>query len=338
MQKLILEAVSGAGFARIAEFDGGSITLGREPENRIVIHSGAVSRRHACIFTAGNQWCYSDLGSANGSWLNSIQIRAGEPRILRNGDLLILADLFLHVVLEGAVTEIPSVLVFFGEKFDSEFSFGPAAQVFNVGGITSELPVHSEGEVLSVVRKHGLLELNVAGSLPVSLNGVAVQGQTTLNDRDVLRADRYQFLVSQPSAADPMDLRERFPTIFENNGPVKIECESREMLPGTPGRADEGEWASESVRRKTQSPRRFVFEQEEGTDFVAQRTALHLERVGEQTQVYEGTPAQRFSSISKDDNVGNSELTEKIFAVLGFLVFIGFIAGLIYLLMFEGLK
>ncbi|MCB0359207.1 MAG: FHA domain-containing protein, partial [Bdellovibrionales bacterium] len=70
LPKLRIESFSDEESSTITELSGGSITIGREPENHITVDSTAMSRRHGCIFGAGSQWVYSDVGSTNGSWVN----------------------------------------------------------------------------------------------------------------------------------------------------------------------------------------------------------------------------------------------------------------------------
>ena len=60
----------------LAVIEQGDITLGREPENGVVVDSVKVSRRHGVVIEAGSQWVYRDLGSTNGSWLNGLQLLA----------------------------------------------------------------------------------------------------------------------------------------------------------------------------------------------------------------------------------------------------------------------
>ncbi len=53
--------------ARTIELDRDACTLGRSPENDIVIDSPLISRRHARLERMGAEWVYEDLGSRNGT-------------------------------------------------------------------------------------------------------------------------------------------------------------------------------------------------------------------------------------------------------------------------------
>lgn len=80
------------------------ITIGRTPNNDVVIADGSVSRLHAYVRRAGNGWLVADAGSKNGSWLSGSQLEARRERplisraVLRIGDVdvtfLVAADLY----------------------------------------------------------------------------------------------------------------------------------------------------------------------------------------------------------------------------------------------------
>lgn len=50
------------------------ITLGREPDNDIVINHPMVSRRHLAIEWRGTAWCLVDIGSTNGFFVNGLRM------------------------------------------------------------------------------------------------------------------------------------------------------------------------------------------------------------------------------------------------------------------------
>jgi len=63
---------------------GPSTTIGRAPENEIVVPVKEVSRRHARIIVIDDGYVLTDLGSPNGTYINGTRV-AGEQR-LRDGD------------------------------------------------------------------------------------------------------------------------------------------------------------------------------------------------------------------------------------------------------------
>ena len=65
---------------------GGTVTLGRQEDNQIVINDSKVSRHHARLVWQGDTYSVQDLESANGTWVNQQRIR--RPTTLRPGDTL----------------------------------------------------------------------------------------------------------------------------------------------------------------------------------------------------------------------------------------------------------
>lgn len=86
------------------------ITIGRTPNNDIVITDASISRLHAYVKSDGRSWLVADAGSKNGSWLDRTALEArkekklGTRMVLRLGDVdltfYLAEDLF--VVLGGA--------------------------------------------------------------------------------------------------------------------------------------------------------------------------------------------------------------------------------------------
>lgn len=69
-----------------------NITIGRDPSADIVIDSPALSRRHAVIKRMGDQTLVFDTNSANGVYVNGVQVHSAA---LHDGDQLQLADVVL---------------------------------------------------------------------------------------------------------------------------------------------------------------------------------------------------------------------------------------------------
>jgi hypothetical protein len=64
----------------------GTINVGRGKENQIVLDDPTVSRQHALIKGEGEDFTVSDIGSANGTFVNDEQLEG--PRRLENGDVV----------------------------------------------------------------------------------------------------------------------------------------------------------------------------------------------------------------------------------------------------------
>jgi hypothetical protein len=66
-------------------FTGEEVSIGRLPENVIVIDNLSVSRKHAVISMGANGYTLSDLGSKNGTLLNGLPVNTAR---LANGDII----------------------------------------------------------------------------------------------------------------------------------------------------------------------------------------------------------------------------------------------------------
>lgn len=74
--------------SRTIELQGGALTIGRAPDNGLVLEDGRASRHHARIDTRRGSLVLTDLGSTNGSWVNDRRIDSialGEGDRLRIG-------------------------------------------------------------------------------------------------------------------------------------------------------------------------------------------------------------------------------------------------------------
>jgi pSer/pThr/pTyr-binding forkhead associated (FHA) protein len=87
------------------ELTADAYAIGRQQDNDIVLRSERVSRRHARVARAGDEWLVEDLGSFNGTLVNGARVPQETPRALRHKDLLQLCEyrlLFLaHVDAQG---------------------------------------------------------------------------------------------------------------------------------------------------------------------------------------------------------------------------------------------
>jgi hypothetical protein len=64
--------------------------LGRAADNEIVLKDPQASRYHAIITLAGSEYVMTDLGSANGTWINGA--RLDQPRSLHHGDVIVIGS------------------------------------------------------------------------------------------------------------------------------------------------------------------------------------------------------------------------------------------------------
>lgn len=71
---------------------GDVLTCGRSAENDLVLGDLSVSRRHARFERRPEGYALTDLGSANGTYVNGQFLAPSTPRLLRDGDQLALGD------------------------------------------------------------------------------------------------------------------------------------------------------------------------------------------------------------------------------------------------------
>ena len=69
------------------------VTIGRAPENNVVLNDLLVSRHHAHLRRSGNQWELADIGSANGTYVNGIRI----TRTILADDIVGIGHQLLHL-------------------------------------------------------------------------------------------------------------------------------------------------------------------------------------------------------------------------------------------------
>lgn len=87
------------------ELDAGTAVLGRQRDCTIVLHSEAVSRRHARIDRSDDAATISDLGSRNGTLVNGIRIE--HPTRLSDRDVITLCDCELRYRVADADASAP---------------------------------------------------------------------------------------------------------------------------------------------------------------------------------------------------------------------------------------
>ena len=96
----------GAESGRTVPISGGAITMGRRPDNDVMLDDSSVSRRHALIMETSSGVVLRDLNSTNGTFVNHDRI--GERDfVLSHGDRIRAGGCDITLVFhhEGAPTE-----------------------------------------------------------------------------------------------------------------------------------------------------------------------------------------------------------------------------------------
>src|SRR5256885_6372454 len=86
----------------------GVVTLGRAPDNQIVINDSKASSHHAEIRFVGQDYTITDLGSTNGTFVNDQRLDRNVPRSLNAGDNIRIGDTLLTYEVTGATAGAPA--------------------------------------------------------------------------------------------------------------------------------------------------------------------------------------------------------------------------------------
>lgn len=330
-----LESIGGDAPMEIVQVDHGVVTLGRELENSIVVDSDAVSRRHACVYGAETEWLFWDLESTNGSWLNGVRLNSGQIRLLRDGDVLQLADFPMRFVVvnknEQDEDALRSKLVVFEDvKFSTEFPLFTEGASFLVGGVEGDLFVDGQDPAvkqLEIVKSEGRIELNTGqSSVPVLVNGVAaVSGRTVLADGDEVSIGRYRILLSDLRS----HISERINKPGAGTSPQAARVASAYDRPNVPEhmkRRLDDSWEPESARRRASAGRKFIFgtppQGEDPFETMSLRDYEFSSKAG-----FDLSSSQRFSGafVAEDEDESTS-IREYLQTVIG-AVFVAILLG-----------
>lgn len=105
MSKLIISRDNQV--VRQVELGERRMTIGRHPDNDIVIANGAVSARHAAITRSGDQAVLEDLGSSNGTFVNGRRVAQA---VLAPGDRAAIATFEVEFVAGETAPATPAPL------------------------------------------------------------------------------------------------------------------------------------------------------------------------------------------------------------------------------------
>jgi adenylate cyclase len=113
------------------------IVIGRAPDSDLLLQHDSISRQHARIAHEEGGWTLRDLGSKNGSRVNTFRVT---EQVLRNGDRLDLGTLRMYVEI-GPESQASRARVIFGEdKPASRYT-----EVLDLRGLDDLLQGASEG-------------------------------------------------------------------------------------------------------------------------------------------------------------------------------------------------
>lgn len=96
------------------------LTIGRLPDNHLVITDPKTSSRHAEIRQDGERYTLTDLGSKNGTFVNEQQLVSNEPRPLYPGDVIRIGDTIFTYETASAAQIEPTIYA--GQAKDSAYT------------------------------------------------------------------------------------------------------------------------------------------------------------------------------------------------------------------------
>ena len=202
-----LESIHKSGTSQIAIVDRGVITIGRSKDNAISVDSTSVSRNHGEFICTGSHWVYRDLGSTNGSSINHVRMQPGHIKLLKDRDMLSFSNFHIGVsYLSQMPSEIPnSIVVFYKDRFFSEYIPRSNADTLCAGGSDSEIIIEGEDNTLvqfAIQFQNDAFSMQLFQiSTPVLVNGEAVNGYTQLYDIDEILVGDYVIIINSQRCA-----------------------------------------------------------------------------------------------------------------------------------------
>src|SRR6185437_11264915 len=123
-------------------------TIGRSPDNQLVVQDSKVSSHHAEIRSQGQGYELIDLGSSNGTFVNEHQLAPYAPRLLSNGDQIRLGDT-RYLFEAGALPSQPPIeaTVYGGPGQGSSPSYAPTVAAAPPAYIGNEYGAQQGGYV-----------------------------------------------------------------------------------------------------------------------------------------------------------------------------------------------
>jgi hypothetical protein len=112
-------------FGRVA-LSSDVLTIGRVPDNKLVLSDTKASSHHAEIRAVDNGYTITDLGSTNGTFVNEQQISKNEPRNLNANDTIRIGDTRITYEVTGVPVYNPTMI---SDKGGSTPAYDPTVAV-----------------------------------------------------------------------------------------------------------------------------------------------------------------------------------------------------------------
>src|ERR671938_10583 len=103
-----MEATLNGPFGRLT-LGASNLTIGRTPDNQLVVNDTRTSSHHAELRPEGQRYSIVDLKSTNGTFVNDQRLEPYQPRPLNTGDVIRIGDTRFTYEVSGAYNIAPTV-------------------------------------------------------------------------------------------------------------------------------------------------------------------------------------------------------------------------------------
>jgi hypothetical protein len=205
--KLCLADISTGEETGLTAFEAEHMFIGREPEAGVCVLDEGISRRHGRFMRMGSHWFYQDVGSTNGSFINGREVEPGLWSLVRENDIVQLADICLRVreVVHGANHPLNLqqrmtrsrglILVLQGDNLIDQLVATEQGTLLTIGGPDSNImmgPIPRKFPALVVERAgDDVLAYGADPEVRPRVAGEAISGKFVLDDRSVVTVGSY---------------------------------------------------------------------------------------------------------------------------------------------------
>ncbi len=159
------------GELNIADLAQNVITIGRTPDNKIVVPHPQVSSKHAILTKVGNEFFLEDKGSANGTFVRGQRLAPGQKVPVANGEKIFIGP--MPVLLQLAGQQLGLVV----EDQQASWAGKPLYDI-EAWDLTLEVPDRDDKSKMKVLLDHVSFKA-MPGDM-IALMGPSGAGKTTL--------------------------------------------------------------------------------------------------------------------------------------------------------------
>jgi hypothetical protein len=330
MKQLALELLGPDGtLSPLGVVESAEVFIGREPgDGGLTVDNSAVSRQHGLFFCGREQWLFKDLGSTNGTWHNGVKVKSEGWRIVRDGDLLQLADSVLRITEKSSGsfgsqnTSLGgrALIVFAKGEFAKEVSVPEYGRALVVGGSRADLALDGDLAELPtlVIERRGerICAFGLAHEQKVQINDREMAELVALKDSDEIRVGQYTILFSDPSSSERRVQGAVPGTPQRDPGSIAKAVEQTSKLTSV---REWGNGESDSLNAgKVQS--RMPFGQIEDTGKLEETQSIDPRSFGHNTARYDRRPGQVYDEDDQSRGVSLEALEDKVILIIGGLL------------------